>query len=160
MVEALDNTGDNSDFMQLLLMSNNYLFTTNIPQPKINPYNFSLNERIYDPSKTTSLYDPNMWFNGAYVYTSASVNGDTALGQSYFHENRHRGTAAFTFSFEPYGHSKEYMIGVDTRNVRPFDVLFDCASVNPFPRDQTLYIYCRSHVIVTYGMNGISVIGR
>jgi hypothetical protein len=99
MVEALDNTGDNSDFMQLLLMSNNYLFTTNIPQPKINAYNFTLNERLYDPSKTSTLYDPTMWHSGYYAYNKDSVNGDTAMGQPYFHENRHRGTAAFTFSF-------------------------------------------------------------
>lgn len=52
------------------------------------------------------------------------------------------------------------MTGVDTRNVRPFDVLFDCASTNPFTQDQTLYIFCRSHVVVSYGKNGITVYGR
>lgn len=52
------------------------------------------------------------------------------------------------------------MTGVDTRNVRPFDVLFDTSPINPFLSDQTLYIYCRSHVIVIYGNDGIKVLGR
>jgi hypothetical protein len=52
------------------------------------------------------------------------------------------------------------MSGVDTRNVRPFDVLFDTAPINSFPSDQTLYIYARSNVLVTYGRNGITVLGR
>lgn len=52
------------------------------------------------------------------------------------------------------------MVGVDSRNSRPFDVLFDTYGQDYFPRDQTLYIYTRSNVIVTYGEEGIKVIGR
>lgn len=148
----------------MLLLSNNYLFSTNIPQPKINKYNFSLNKRIYNPANVTHpLYNPTTVYNqgsAKVAWLSSDVNSDVAMGQSYFHENRHRGMAAYTFSFEPYGHSKEFMTGVDTRNVRPFDILFDCASVNPFVGDQTLYIFCRSHVVVSYGKNGINVYGR
>lgn len=147
----------------MLLLSNNYLFSTNIPQPKINKYNFSLNKRIYNPQNNVNpLYNPAIYNVGPakLSWNYADINSDVAMGQSYFHENRHRGMAAYTFSFEPYGHSKEFMTGVDTRNVRPFDILFDCASQSPFTGDQTLYIFCRSHVVVSYGRNGISVYGR
>lgn len=84
--EMLDNTGDNSPFVELLLLSNNYLFSTNIPNPKINTKNFALNSRIYDPNATNTLYDPTIVSRSTpYTWTSNSVNGDTAMGQSYFH---------------------------------------------------------------------------
>lgn len=52
------------------------------------------------------------------------------------------------------------MIGVDTRNARPFDVLFDTAAIQPFTTDQTLYIFTRVNVLVVYGENGVQVLGR
>lgn len=52
------------------------------------------------------------------------------------------------------------MIGIDTRNVRPFELLFDAGTTNLFPTDQTLYIFVRYHTIVAYGDNGVEVYGR
>ena len=48
------------------------------------------------------LTNPNtfQWSN------SNLVNGDTAMGMPWFHENRFIGRAAFTYSFEPIAHSK------------------------------------------------------
>lgn len=46
--------------MQLLLTAYNYLFTTNIPQPRINIYNFAINGRCYDPSNTMPLINPSV----------------------------------------------------------------------------------------------------
>jgi len=76
----VDTTGDNSSFLELLLLSNNYLFTTNIPMPKINKYNFSLNGRIYDPTNTNTKYPIFPANPNTYIWTASSVNGDTALG--------------------------------------------------------------------------------
>lgn len=42
------------------------------------------------------------------------------------------------------------MTGVDTRNARPFDILFDASTTNYFPTDQTMYVFSRSNVIVVY----------
>lgn len=59
---------------------------TNIPYPRINTFNFAVNGRIYDPSKSKkSLYDPAMNNNSGYVWTEDSVNGDTAMGMPSFH---------------------------------------------------------------------------
>lgn len=156
--EMVDTTGDNRDFLEQILVSNNYLFSANYPNPKINAFNFALNRRIYDPSVAGALYNGTNVNQGTIPTINnmdGLINPHTAMGQSYFHENRHRGTAAFCFSFEPYAHSKNYMIGVDTRNVRPFDVLFDTVPTGLFPTDQTLYIYCKNHILVTYGTNGV-----
>ena len=82
----IDNSNDNSEFVQYLLMSYNYKFTTNIPQPRINCYNFAINGRCYNPALQTPLYDPAMQFAGqTYTLTSSSVNTDTAMGYSWFH---------------------------------------------------------------------------
>lgn len=43
------------------------------------------------------------------------------------------------------------MTGVDTRQVRPFDLVFDASTTNYFPTDQTMYIFTRSNVVVVYG---------
>lgn len=80
-------------------MANNYMFVTNVPQPRINSYNFAINSRCYDPSQTNSYLDLNSYQNGGYVWQSKSVNGDTAMGLPFFHENRYVGRAAFVYSF-------------------------------------------------------------
>ena len=84
--QYLDTTGDNSAFLKQILMSNGFLFNTNVPQPKINPFNFALNGRIYNPANQNPLYELAMYrAPSTYVWSQNSVNGDTALGQSYFH---------------------------------------------------------------------------
>lgn len=66
------------------MLSNNYVFNLNIPMPKINKTNFAINGRIYNPSNNKTYYDPNMWQNKTYQWTSSSVNMDTAMGMQSF----------------------------------------------------------------------------
>ena len=91
-----------------MLLSNNFLFSTNYPYPKINPKNFAINRRIYDTSATSAYMSPSLYNQsptslGGYVTSlnsmTSNVNPHTALGQSWFHENRYVGKAAFPFSF-------------------------------------------------------------
>lgn len=97
--EAIDQTGDNWNFLQPIYLSNNYLFSTNFPCPRINSKNFAVNSRIYDTTATGTLY------NSSIVKTTTTdnalsqlsslvlddptgmrgVNADTAMGQSWFH---------------------------------------------------------------------------
>lgn len=81
-------------------MSNNYLFNTNTPSPKINMKNFAINGRCYDVTNVNPFYPPQMSQNGAnYIWSPNSVNADTAMGMSHFHENRYVGKAAFVYSW-------------------------------------------------------------
>lgn len=61
------------------------MFVTNIPQPRINSYNFAINGRCYDVTQNTSYFDKNMFNNGNYSWSLNSVNGDTAMGLPHFH---------------------------------------------------------------------------
>ena len=70
-----------------------------MPQPRINPWNFAINCRCYDPSQTASYYNASMLNNTTYDWSTAIVNTDTSLGMPSFHENRYVGRAAFTYSF-------------------------------------------------------------
>ena len=53
--EQIDTTGDNWNFYELLLLSNNYLFNVNMPLPRINQKNFAINGRIYDTNDMRPL---------------------------------------------------------------------------------------------------------
>ncbi len=53
--------------------------------PRINIYNFALNNRIYDPTNKNTFYDPSMLNNQAYCFKASSVNTDTAMGMPYLH---------------------------------------------------------------------------
>lgn len=55
------------------------------PLPRINPYNFSLNERPYNIGNKNTFYDGSMLNNQNYAFTSSSVNADTAMGMSWLH---------------------------------------------------------------------------
>mgnify|MGYP001455835167 CR=1 FL=1 len=101
-----------------------------------------------------------MFSNASYTFTSNSVNYDTAMGMSHFHENRYVGKAAFVYTWEPYGHSKNYMTGLNTQGVQNFSVIFNTTGQNPFPSDQTLLIFTRCNVIVVYTKDGVKVIGK
>lgn len=76
----------------MILLSNNYLFSTNTPAPKINKKNFAINGRIYDTSNTKTLYPTAVLNRAASVnlddlesITITNSNPDTAMGQSWFH---------------------------------------------------------------------------
>jgi hypothetical protein len=55
------------------------------PFPRINCYNFAINERCYDITKKNTFYDPLMKNNSNYVWTEDSINSDTALGMPNIH---------------------------------------------------------------------------
>lgn len=61
------------------------MFVTNIPQPRINGYNFAVNSRCYNPANTQPLYRQDLLGATNYQWSEDSVNGDTAMGQSWFH---------------------------------------------------------------------------
>lgn len=96
---TLDTTGDVWPFYEQILLSTNFMFNTNIPLPKINPKNFAINGRCYNPANTATYYDPAMYNNPTYQWKTASVNTDTAMGMSQFHENRFLGKAAYVYSW-------------------------------------------------------------
>lgn len=67
--QILDTTGDNWAFYQQILLSNNYLFNTNFPCPKINTKNFAINGRIYNVKKTDPFWEISMYNNLTYQWT-------------------------------------------------------------------------------------------
>lgn len=73
--------------MQYLLQTYNYKFVTNVPQPRINSYNFAVNSRCYTPSSTGPLYKNTLMFaqNNPANWTQANINYDTAMGMPWFH---------------------------------------------------------------------------
>lgn len=82
------------------------------------------------------------------------------MGYPYFHENRYIGKAAFVYCWEPYGHSKTYMTGINTQGVQNFSVIFNTISTNPYPEDETLLIFTRQNIVVIYSNDGIKVLGK
>lgn len=64
----IDQTGDNWPYYQLILLSNNFLFNTNVPQPKVNKKNFAINSRIYDASNNKPLYNRALCSKGKTAY--------------------------------------------------------------------------------------------
>ncbi len=81
------------------MLSNNFLFNTNHPSPKINTKNFAINGRPYRTENNWSLYDSNMRDNVNYVPNATSFNFDTAMGMSKYHENRYIGKAMYTYTW-------------------------------------------------------------
>jgi hypothetical protein len=80
-------------------MSGGYFFEKNKAHPKINSFNFAINERCYNILNTHTMYDPAMIDDKAYQWGADSVNSDTAMGFANVHENRYVGKAAYLFSF-------------------------------------------------------------
>ena len=63
----------------------NYMFSKTT-LPRMNAYNFAINSRPYDPTNTSTFYDPNMFQSGlTYNFTTKSINSDTAMGMSWIH---------------------------------------------------------------------------
>lgn len=55
------------------------------PWPRINAYNFAINDRCYDVTRKNTFYDPSMIDQLLYKWTPQSVNYDTALGMPMIH---------------------------------------------------------------------------
>lgn len=144
------------------MKSNNFLFSVNTPLPRINRVNFAINDRIYDPSDQRTFAPISFRNTGqsGSDFGPDVFNYNTALGQPWFHENRWIGKAAYCYSFQPFAHSKEYTMGIDSRQARPFEVLLNASPSGYFRRDQTMYIFLRHNIIVVYTDKGVMVSGR
>lgn len=82
---AIDDSGNNSVFLDQLYLASGIQFANHKAAPLINAYNFAINNRCYDIKNTNTLYDPTMIDNGAYHWSTTSVNYDTAMGMSNIH---------------------------------------------------------------------------
>lgn len=60
MSNSIDD--DNTVFIENLYWANNYMFGKN-SMPRINSYNFAINDRCYDPNNTNTLYNGNITNN-------------------------------------------------------------------------------------------------
>ena len=68
------------------MMSNNYKFVTNTPQPRINAWNFAINGRCYNAANTATFFRGNTMFGKSTINLDEQVvNTDTALGYSWWH---------------------------------------------------------------------------
>lgn len=63
------------------------MFSTNYPHPRINKYNFAVNNRIYNPKNTNTFYPVAMFQDPTNMswMQNPGINGDTAMGCSYDH---------------------------------------------------------------------------
>jgi hypothetical protein len=53
--------------------------------PRINNFNFAINERPYHITNMNTFYDPAMFQNPNYTFSSSSINADTAMGMPFIH---------------------------------------------------------------------------
>lgn len=83
----------------MVMLSNNFLFNTNHPSPKINTKNFAINSRPYNYKNVKPLFDIDMFGNPHYQMGTHSFNYDTAMGMSMFHENRCIGKALYNYTW-------------------------------------------------------------
>lgn len=150
---------DNSIFVENLYWANNYMFSKN-SLPRINIYNFAINSRPYNPANQNSFYHANMYGNFNYAFTASSVNADTALGNAWLHENRMVGKAAYIIVYTPFIPQEGLLQGINVSGLSNFEIVFETDSTSVFPRDQTLYIYCKSSVVVRYTKDGVITVGR
>lgn len=88
--------------------------------PRINCFNFAINDRPYTITNKNTFYDPNMLNNQHYTFTSSSVNADTALGMAWIHENRVVGKAAYVINFTPFSQSDQILHGINVSQISNF----------------------------------------
>jgi hypothetical protein len=93
--------------------------------PRINSYNFAINDRCYDPNNSQTFYDPTMYNNPNYVFGPNSINSDTALGMSYIHENRFIGKAAYLIPYTPFNDQSGILQGINVSGLSNFEVVFE-----------------------------------
>lgn len=55
------------------------------PNPRINAYNFAINDRCYDINNKRTYYDKAMINDSNYTWNKNSVNSDTSLGMPHIH---------------------------------------------------------------------------
>lgn len=67
------------------MWSNGYMFSNLTAAPRINSYNFAINERCYNPANQQWFYDSSLRGNIYYAWNTNSINHDTAMGMSWIH---------------------------------------------------------------------------
>lgn len=128
--------------------------------PRINAYNFAINNRPYNPTNAQTFYDPSMLNNQNYSFGTNSVNADTAMGMCWIHENRVVGKAAYSITYTPFKSIVNVLNGINVSSISNYELVFEANADNVFSRDQTLYIFTRSSGIVKYTREGIKTFGR
>lgn len=114
------NRNSNADFILNLYKSIGKLWDPDRDNV-INPRNFAINDRYWDPSDVRPLFS-----NYASTYaTRLNDNVNTTLAYPHFHENRIVGKAVFGLDLEGiYSPNKQYTSGLNTIENRPFDLIF------------------------------------
>lgn len=100
-VMSNNDDDDNSNFLENIYWSYGYMFSKT-PLPRINAYNFSINNRPYTVTNKNTFYDPGLLNNQNASFGANSVNADTAMGMAWIHENRVVGKAAYVISYTPF----------------------------------------------------------
>lgn len=67
------------------MLSNGYFLSNQTMGPRINAYNFAINDRCYNIYNTHTFYDPAMIDDSHYQWNPLSINNDTALGMCNLH---------------------------------------------------------------------------
>ena len=80
-----DGQDDNSNFIENIFWSNNFMFNKVNPFPRINSYNFAINDRCYDIEKVTPMYSAILGGSNLMSWTAANINSDTAQGMPFIH---------------------------------------------------------------------------
>lgn len=62
--------------------------------------------------------------------------------------------------YTPFTQQEGLLQGINVSGLSNFEVVFETDTTQVFPRDQTLYIFCKSSVICKYTKDGIITIGR
>jgi hypothetical protein len=81
---------DNSNFIENIFWSNNFMFNKVNPFPRINAYNFAINDRCYDVNKVDPMYADLVSTitnvnNSGMKWLDSSINSDTAQGMPWIH---------------------------------------------------------------------------
>lgn len=136
-----NNLGPQTNYQFLRYLYKAFNKHMNPQSCSINPHNFSVNCRAFDPNST-----------------DASVTGVKQLG--FFEENRVIGKAVYAIPLDSINYTNELLGGVDTTIARPFEIHLGYDSSRVFTRPVTMYTFCQFDGILNISPNGISTMGK
>lgn len=119
----------------------------------INPENFAVNERPYNPTFTSAFLNS----------TGSVVNANTAMGMPGYWENACVGRSVYGMNFETLNKDVSFMSGINTTKSTPFEISLkvDSQSVNSsYDRPATMYIFCLYDFLLSLTGSSVRVIGR
>jgi len=119
----------------------------------VNPVNFAINDRVYSPDNYLGQTGTDS--NG---YTYQEVFNQ--YGWPLVHENRCVGRAVYALDFETLPSKASFTSGVNTTNIKPFDMNMEYQSDATFNRPSMGYPYCWYDMILAVTTAGITVVGR